>query len=78
MAKIVAVDGSTCISCGLCPSEAPEVFEIRDNGYAEVILDTDSEEIDGLKYFLLSEDQYEDVDYSIEGCPTESIKLIEK
>lgn len=33
------VDQDTCIGCGLCPSIAPEVFEMRDDGKAHVICD---------------------------------------
>jgi len=30
------VDKDTCISCGLCPSLCPEVFEMEDDGKAGV------------------------------------------
>jgi ferredoxin len=33
------VDKDTCISCGLCPSLCPEVFEMEDDGKAGVITD---------------------------------------
>lgn len=33
------VDKDTCISCGLCPSLCPEVFEMEDDGKAGVIVD---------------------------------------
>ncbi|SKA76682.1 ferredoxin [Caloramator quimbayensis] len=33
------VDQDACIGCGLCPSIAPEVFEMRDDGKAHVIGD---------------------------------------
>ena len=33
------VDKDTCIGCGLCPSMAPEVFEMDDDGKAKVIVD---------------------------------------
>ncbi|MCX7884040.1 MAG: ferredoxin [Caloramator sp.] len=35
----VKVDQDVCIGCGLCPSIAPEVFEMRDDGKAHVISD---------------------------------------
>ncbi|MCX7904862.1 MAG: ferredoxin [Caloramator sp.] len=31
------VDQDTCIGCGLCPSIAPDVFEMKDDGKAHVI-----------------------------------------
>ncbi|EYE89762.1 ferredoxin [Fervidicella metallireducens AeB] len=34
------VDQDVCIGCGLCPSIAPEVFEMRDDGKAHVIGDS--------------------------------------
>ncbi len=34
-----------CIGCGLCASTCPEVFEIKDDGFARAEdIDTDSEE----------------------------------
>lgn len=33
------VDKDACISCGLCPSLCPEVFEIEDDGKAGVVTD---------------------------------------
>lgn len=33
------VDKDTCIGCGLCPSICPEVFDMDDDGKAEVISD---------------------------------------
>lgn len=31
------VDQETCIGCGLCPSIAPDVYEMRDDGKAYVM-----------------------------------------
>jgi ferredoxin len=33
------VDKDACISCGLCPSLCPEVFEMEDDGKAGVVTD---------------------------------------
>ncbi len=35
MAKVV-VDASTCVGCGLCEQNCPEVFEVKDDGIAHV------------------------------------------
>jgi ferredoxin len=35
----VKVDQETCIGCGLCPSIASDVFELKDDGKAHVIAD---------------------------------------
>lgn len=36
MAKIT-VDASTCVGCGLCEQNCPEVFKIEGDGIAHVI-----------------------------------------
>ncbi len=33
------IDRDGCIGCGLCPSICPEVFQMADDGLAEVIVD---------------------------------------
>ncbi|MBD3241835.1 MAG: 4Fe-4S dicluster domain-containing protein [Chitinivibrionales bacterium] len=33
------VDQDTCTGCGLCPEICPEVFELNDDGIAEVKVD---------------------------------------
>ena len=35
----VIVDKDTCIGCGLCPSIAADVFDMDDDGKAEVIVE---------------------------------------
>lgn len=32
-----SIDRSGCIACGLCPTICPEVFQMADDGLAEVI-----------------------------------------
>ena len=34
------IDRSGCISCGLCASTCPEVFQMADDGLAEVIVES--------------------------------------
>ena len=34
-----AIDRSGCISCGLCASTCPEVFNMASDGFAEVVLE---------------------------------------
>ena len=41
---MVEVDEDTCIGCGSCVAVAPDIFEIGDNGKAEVINDESTEE----------------------------------
>jgi ferredoxin len=33
------IDRDGCISCGLCPEVCPEVFQMADDGKAEVIVE---------------------------------------
>jgi ferredoxin len=35
MAKVV-VDAATCVGCGLCEQNCPEVFQMKDDGLAHV------------------------------------------
>jgi ferredoxin len=35
VAKVV-VDAATCVGCGLCEQNCPEVFEMKDDGIAHV------------------------------------------
>ena len=35
MAKVV-VDAATCVGCGLCEQNCPEVFEVKEDGIAHV------------------------------------------
>ena len=32
----VTVDASTCVGCGLCEQNCPDVFEMKDDGIAHV------------------------------------------
>lgn len=57
------VNKDLCIGCGACQGMCDDVFNITDEGYAEVIKEevTDKEEI-------------ENAMDALEGCPTEAIK----
>lgn len=50
-----------CIGCGLCESTAADVFEINDDGVAEVIVDDAS-------------DFEDDVQEAIDNCPVSAIE----
>ena len=53
-----------CIGCGQCEAVCPEVFQIGDEGFAEVVKD-EYEEIDDIKM-------------AASGCPTDAIEIEEK
>ena len=57
----VKVDKDLCIGCGACQALVPDVFEIGDDGLAEVKV---SEVNDKLK---------EDTADAIDNCPTQAI-----
>ncbi|MEG0772423.1 ferredoxin [Clostridium sp.] len=55
------IEKDDCISCGLCPSLCPEVFEFEDDGKAGVVVDeVPSENEDSAKE-------------AAESCPTSAI-----
>lgn len=57
------VDKDACISCGLCPSICPEVFEMQDDGKAGVISE------------VVPENTVESAKEAGDSCPTEAIKV---
>lgn len=54
-----------CIGCGACQALVPDVFEINDEGQAEVILDTIPKSL---------EDEVKDAS---ENCPVNAIEVNE-
>ncbi len=42
------IDRSGCISCGLCAATCPGVFQMADDGLAEVIVEKVPEELEDL------------------------------
>jgi len=59
------VDEDTCTGCGLCEETCPEVFRLRDDDVAEVIVGEIPPE---------AEDAARE---AAEGCPVEAIKIEE-
>lgn len=57
------VDKDTCISCGLCPSLCPEVFEMEDDGKA------------GVKVNEVPENVIESAKEAEESCPVNAISV---
>ena len=56
----VSVNKDLCIGCGACAAIAPDVFEIGDEGFAEVKGE-------------VTEEIKDDVTDALEGCPTGAI-----
>ncbi len=57
------VDKDLCIGCGVCPSVAPSMFEMNDEGLADVIVD----EIPAGEEDLAEE--------AVESCPVGAITI---
>lgn len=55
------VDQDTCIGCGLCPDLCPDVYEMRDDDKAHVIVDE------------VSSGSEECVQDAVEQCPVDAI-----
>ncbi len=61
----IVVDFDSCQSHGLCTQAAPEVFEIRDDGFLYILQETPGEELRAK------------VEKAVRECPTTAIKLEE-
>jgi ferredoxin len=59
----VIVDFEVCQSHGLCMQAAPEVFELRDDGFLYVLQETPAENL------------RKKVEIAVRECPTGAIKL---
>jgi len=57
----LVVDKDICIGCGACQATAPDVFEINDEGLADVLVEEVPEELN------------EDALDALEGCPVSAI-----
>ncbi|MEJ8278828.1 ferredoxin [Pseudonocardia sp. DW16-2] len=61
----IELDESKCSGLGLCEAEAPELFEVRDDGSLAVLDATPSDE------------HREACEAAIASCPTEALRLVE-
>lgn len=67
MAIFTKINQDTCIACGSCPAEAPDVYGELASGIAYSLLD------DNKGITEVPAEFSEDVEYAIENCPTDSI-----
>ncbi|WP_042198926.1 ferredoxin [Paenibacillus camerounensis] len=71
MKQYASVTKDSCIACGSCSSAAPEIFDLDNDGVAEVIYEGDSNRgITAIARELLA-----DLQDAIDSCPTGCIKL---
>ncbi len=68
MAKYTMINQDTCIACGSCSAEAPDVYaEIDGSAIAYSQLD------DNKGITLINPDFLEDIEFAVESCPTDSV-----
>lgn len=67
MAKYTKIEQNTCIACGSCSAEAPDVYAENSQGIAYSILDENK----GITE--VAADLLEDIEYAVESCPTDSV-----
>ncbi len=67
------VKKDTCIGCGACTVIADKIFQIGDDGLAEVINPTENED----KIMEVPEEEKENVVDASESCPTGAIEVNE-
>ncbi|MDQ0158513.1 ferredoxin [Alkalibacillus salilacus] len=68
MPNFTKVDPDTCIACGACGTNAPDIFDYDIEGIAFSKLD------DNKGNTPIPENLVDDFEDALEGCPTESIK----
>lgn len=61
----IVVDRTKCTVLGMCEAEAPELFEIRDDGFLEVLEENPAE------------DRREELQRAVDACPTEALRIVE-
>lgn len=61
----ISFDAERCCSSGMCESFAPDIFEVDDNGYLQILVPEPSE------------DERSRVETAISACPTEALSLSE-
>jgi ferredoxin len=67
MAKFTKINKETCIACGACSGEAPDVYAEDSQGIAYSLLDDNKGQV------AIDDEFLEDVEFAQEGCPTESV-----
>lgn len=74
--KKVKVVKEACIGCGSCSAICPAVFEMGDDGFAQVKekIDFEKETINNDK---ITEETKKDIMDAMDGCPTGAIEMYE-
>lgn len=61
----IVVDYAKCTGLGMCEAEAPDLFEVQDDGSLKVLNENPSA------------DQLAAAQAAVESCPTEALTLVE-
>ncbi|HEY9417521.1 MAG TPA: ferredoxin [Pseudonocardia sp.] len=61
----IVVDYARCTGLGMCEAEAPDMFEVQDDGSLIVLNETPSEE------------QRAEAEAAVESCPTDALSIVE-
>lgn len=61
----IVVDRDKCTGLGMCEAEAPDLFEVQDDGSLLVLLEKPAE------------DQRAELEAAVESCPTEALSIVE-
>lgn len=61
----IEVDRTRCSGLGMCEAEAPDIFEVRDDGSLAVLDATPAQEHRAA------------CEAAVAGCPTEALRLVE-
>jgi ferredoxin len=61
----IVVDRDKCTGLGMCEGEAPDLFEVQDDGSLTVLDDKPSA------------DRREAAEAAVESCPTEALSIVE-
>jgi ferredoxin len=62
----IVLDLNKCTGLGMCEAEAPDLFEVQDDGSLVILLENPAE------------DDRERAEAACEACPTEALSLIEE
>lgn len=68
MTTYTIVDRDTCIACGACAENAPDLFDHDEEGLSFTLADNN----EGCT--VVAEEHLEDLEIAVEECPTNSIK----
>lgn len=61
----IVVDRTRCTGLGMCEAEAPDVFEVQDDGTLVILNETPGADV------------REAVEMAVDGCPTEALSIVE-